>query len=86
MSDWVTNPGKADWFRILVAAPNPAKRIKDLTDGGLAAAIAEFEAMPAPNEYQAEIYARCVCEAVRRWRSGLLTVDLQAEEGTADAR
>lgn len=60
--------GPADWFRILSTAPDPDKRIRDLTDGGLAAAIAESEAVERPNQFQAEIYARCIHEAVRRWR------------------
>jgi hypothetical protein len=76
----------AQWFQILVNAPDPRKRIRDIRDGDLAAAIAEFEAMPEPNEFHAEIYVLCVREAVRRWRCGILTVDLVAEEGTADSR
>lgn len=61
----------ADWFRILSTSPDPKRRIADLTDGGLDAAIRELSAIETPNEYQADLGALCICEAVRRWRASV---------------
>lgn len=72
----------ADWFRILSTSPTPEKRVHDLTDGGLAAAIDEMIAIEHPNAYQTDLGALCLCEAVRRWRASLPW----AGKGTADLR
>lgn len=61
----------ADWFYVLSASPNPAKRIADLTDGGLDAAIQELSAIASPNAYQADLAATCLVEAVRRWQANV---------------
>lgn len=64
-----------EWFRILVGSPDPRKRIRELPEGPLSAAIDEIEAVECPNNFHKAIYAMLVGEALLRWRSGLLSLD-----------
>jgi hypothetical protein len=68
------------WFPILSQSPNPRKRVADLTDAALSTAVSEIEAIECPNEFHRAVYAMLIGEVLRRWRSGLLSVDLEGQE------
>lgn len=59
------------WFRVLSAVPDPGKRVRDLSDEHLDAALSELVAIPEPNTYQLDLGGMCMAEAVKRWRSGI---------------
>jgi hypothetical protein len=69
-----------NWFAILSQSPNPRKRVADMADAALSAAVTEIEAIECPNEFHRAVYALLIGEVLRRWRSGLLSVDLEGHE------
>ena len=59
------------WFRTLVSVPDPAKRVRDLSDEHLDAALSELLAIREMNVYQMDLTASCMAEAIRRWKAGI---------------
>lgn len=56
------------YYLIVVADPDPQRRIAGLSDGHLDALIEELAQVTHPNPIQADIFARAMHEVLRRWR------------------
>ena len=67
------------WFPAISQSPNPRTRVADMTCAALSAAVTEIEEIECPNEFHSAVYALLIGEVLRRWRSGLLSVDLTTE-------
>lgn len=71
MSEGAQEFTSGQWFRLLSAVPDPAKRVRELSDEHLDAALSELMAIPKPNAYQMDLTASCMAEAIRRWKAGI---------------
>lgn len=71
------------YFTLIAQSPEPLRRVRTMTDGGLNGLIKELAKVEKPNDFHAEIYAMAMHEVLLRWRQTLLSTDLE-QEGSGD--
>lgn len=76
----------SEWYRIIAGDPSPRKRISKLGDTALSEAVAEIEAMPAPNDFHRAVYGMLITEVILRWRGAAGVETTSTTEGTEGHR
>lgn len=66
-----------NYFTIISRDPNPQRRVRTMTDGGLHRLVQELSQVTEPNDFHAEVYAMAMREVLQRWRQTLLSTDLE---------